>query len=214
MKLFFRILFVCCAFTFGMALAQDVHVPDVGSVWESVVEYNARDDGSRTPPKREVVVVDRMENGRPVFAGMLFNQDGEIIESSVGTTIYALECKSNILKEHLVPPRVPNQCGGHVCRAPPVGETIIRTMFVYIPMYGCQPIEATYSFVSLRTEGSDEQEVTVGKASIMRGFARLGRWVSHIRSGIGEVYSESLERKTTYEKVVVPLVPYRNGLSK
>ncbi len=209
MKLFYMFIFIGM-FLGKTASAETTQVPGVGSVWESVVRYDAKDDGSPAREKRETVTVDRMENGRPVFAGKLLNHDGEIVESSVGTVIYALECKGDVAEENLLPPIVPNQCGGHVCHAPPIGETFTRPMVVYAPLFGCQPQTAVYSFTSVRSDVYNGQAVIVGKALITLGGLRRGAWESYIQPGVGEVYSESHERKTTYEKVVVPLVPFKS----
>ncbi len=210
MKLFFSVLYICYTFTSGVTFAQDVQVPDVGSVWESVSEYSPMaDDGSPPRREREIFKVDRMQDGRPVFAGRMFGLEGEIVESTKGTIVYALECKNNVPNAMLVAPRSPNQCVGHVCKAPRVGsKPFVRPTFVYVPIYGCQEQKGEYIFTAVSNEEYEGNPVTVGEAKFyFRGTLR-NSWKSYIKKGVGQVFAQDEKKKTKYEKVEVLLVPY------
>ncbi len=189
----------------------DTRVPGVGAVWESTLEYDVMpsDNGqSRIRRAKETATVVRLESGRPVFSGEVFGYRGEIIESGAGTVVYTDECKNQVPADRLHPPARPNQCVWHVCNAPPIGETITRPMVFYVQLFSCEPKVATYTFKALRTESFDGAPVTVGDAKVYFSPFRQTAWQSFIREGLGEVYAEAPGRKTTYNRVHVPLVAY------
>jgi hypothetical protein len=211
MKLFSAlVLAVCCCCK--AALAEEVNVPDVGSVWKSTSIFRQiSEDGS--PPRKETteIRVDRLQDGRPVFAGKFQTIEGELMESAEGTVIYANECKQNVPTQTLAPPPAPNQCAWHVCRAPGEGETFVRQLSIYAPFFGCQKMPGTYTFTSVRKDMYHGNEVTVGDAEITINGNRRGVWQSYIEEGVGEVYAESPLKVTTYTEISVPLIPYRTG---
>lgn len=209
MKLFSILVFVIC-FLSKAALAEGVKVPGPGSLWESTSEYMRDvDDGSPPREERETFKVDRLQEGRPVFAGRMFGFDGEIIESTEGTIVYELRCKDDVPAAMLLPPALPNQCVGHVCTAPLVGDKpFVRATFIYVSAFGCQKQEGEYTFTSVREEEYGGSVVTVGDAKFtFKGLPR-GSWKSYIQAGVGQVFAESTEKKTRY-KWNVHLVPYR-----
>ena len=155
--------------------------------------------------------MDRLIDGRPVFKGKMFGFEGEIIEATGGTIVYADECKGDVPKELLSPPTLPNQCVWHVCRAPPVGETVVRTMTVYVPLFGCQGQAAAYTFTSVRSGTYKGTAVTVGKALITFGGVPRTSWESYIKEGEGEVFAERQSSVTTYERVSVTPTPYSSS---
>ena len=201
-------VFLACALASFESVSADV--PDVGSVWESTSVYapNA-EDGSPPRTRQDIVRVERLEAGRPVFSGNVFGHVGEIMETRSGTVIYASDCKRDVPKEELEPPTDPNQCAWHMCYPPKVGETFTRKLFVFAPIFACSRQEASYEFAATRVETYEGTEVTVGTVTIMFNGARRGFWESYIRPGMGEVYGKAVGRVTTYDKVKVPLVPYR-----
>lgn len=207
MKLFYFLAFLAVS-VLHPAIAQESHVPAPGSVWESVTVYPATQDGGEIRSKKERVHVDRLVDGRPVFAGKMFGIDGEIIESTEGTIVYALECKKDVLPRMLLPPPVPNQCVWGVCSSPPVGQMFIRRMTIYAPLFACQPQEAAYSFNALRTGTDNGKPTTVGKAVITFNGTQRASWESHIKDGEGEVFAEYPGSVTTYENISVTLIPY------
>lgn len=200
-------VFLACVLASLGSLAADV--PDVGSVWESTSVYASKGDGSPPVVRQDVVRVERLEAGRPVFSGKVFGHAGEIVEAKDGTLVYADECKQYVTPEELEPPSTPNQCVWHMCYPPAVGETFTRKLFVFAPIFACAKQEASYEFFATRTEVYEGKDVTVGTVTIMFRGLRRSFWESYIRSGMGEVYGEALDRVTTYEKVEVPLVPYK-----
>ena len=192
------------------ALAEGVEVPGVGSVWESTSVYTTvPEDGS--PQRKEIrtIKVDRLQDGRPVFAGKFQAIEGEIVESAAETVIYANECRPNVPAIKLAPPEHSNQCAFHVCRPPPEGETFIRTMTVYIPLFGCQPLPSTYTFTSVRKGEYNGTKVMIGKAETTLNGTRFAAWESYIQDGVGEIFATSPEKVTTYNKVIVRSVPYK-----
>jgi hypothetical protein len=206
MKLFQILMIWACALQ--VSFAQTFMVPDAGSVWKSTTFYPATDDGRPSYRQTEIIRVDRLLDGRPVFAGNMYGIDGEMIEGFKGTIVYAKECKNDVPRELLAPPAIPNQCVWGVCQAPAVGETFTRAMTIYAPIFNCQPQPAAYKFRAVRKEKRGEIEVTVGNAEITFKGVRRGAWESHIQKGIGEVFAESPEKVTTYDEVSVPLIPY------
>lgn len=212
----FLVVLIFAVFSFlETAFAQGSEVPGVGSVWESTsISMPLPEDGSPPRKRNETFKVDRLENGRPVFAGRMLGHDGEAIESTKGTIVYALECKRDVPAEMLMPPVLPNQCIWHVCYPPRVGETFTRPMIVYAPIFGCQPQEGMYSFTSLDAEEYPYDEVTIGYAEVTLRGVRLGFWTSHIKAGTGQVFAQSPERVTTYDNVKVLLVPYEVGTTR
>lgn len=211
MKFFSILVFVSC-FLSKAALAERVEVPGPGSAWEGTSIYTrTADDGSPLRKEIETFRVDRMEGGRPVFAGRMLGFDGEIIQSSEGTIVYALECKNDVPADMLLPPVSPNQCVGHVCTAPSVGDNpLVRATFIYVPIFGCQGQEGEYTFTPIRVEEYGGRMVTVGDAKFtLKGNLRAA-WKSYIQPGVGQVFAEFLEKVTTY-KVNVLLVPYEAG---
>jgi len=213
MKLFYATVFLVFFFT-KTATAQEWQVPDVGSRWESTTVYTAANDGSPSRRKIEVTRVDRLMDGRPVFAGKIFGIDGEIVESSAGTIVYADECKRDVPKEQLAPPVTPNQCVWHVCYAPPVGQMFIRQMIIHAPLFACQPQLAVYTFKSIRMGVHNGAVITVGRASITLNGIPRASWESHIKEGEGEVFAEYPGSVTTYDKVSVTRIPYRASDAK
>lgn len=207
-KLFIILISAVCALP-SVVVAEDVKVPGVGSLWKSTSIYPpVENDGSPPRKKSETVTVDRLQEGRPVFVGSMFGSEGEIIESSVGTIVYANECRKDVPESMLEAPPAPNQCVWHVCSAPPVGKTFTRPMIIFAPLFACQPQTAMYSFVSMRMETIDGSHVTVGKATLTLNGLPRGAWDSYIEEGKGQVFAESAEKVTTYEKIIVNLVPY------
>lgn len=206
MKLFYFLVFLVLYLPYS-ALAQH-QVPDVGSIWESTTVYSVTTDGGEATVKKEMARVDRLMDGRPVFAGKILGIDGEIIESTKGTIVYALECKNEVLPAMLLPPPEPNQCVWHVCRPPPVGKMFIRRMIIYAPLFGCQPQEAAYSFNALRITADNGVRTVAGKAAITLGGKPRTSWESHIKDGEGEVFAKYPGSETTYNNVSVTLIPY------
>lgn len=189
------------------ASAQIPQVPDVGSVWESLITYAPITEGDSVRHKNEVVMVDRLVAGRPIFVGEVFGYKGEIIESTVGTVVYTHDCKNDVPAEMLIPPPIPNQCVWHVCSAPPVGKTFTRPMIFFVPLFACQGKVATYTFTSMAIEQHNGKTVTVGEASIKFGV-RKPVWQSYIEQGVGEVHAVAIGKVTMYQKVSVTLIPY------
>ncbi len=209
MKLFIMLAFAAVFFPQTVS-AQAVHVPGVGSIWESTSVYApVAEDGKPSRKERESFKVDRMQDGRPVFAGKMFGFEGEIIESTEGTIVYALECKNDVPVTMLVPPISPNQCVSHVCSAPSVGDKpLVRPTSIYVPLYGCQRQEGEYTFTTVGTEQYGDGMVTVGEAKFTFKGTPRATWKSYIKKGVGQVFAESLAKVTTYEKVEILLVPY------
>lgn len=206
MKLF-QIMFLW-ACTLQGSFAQTFMVPDVGSVWESTSLYPATEDGRPERRQTQVIKVDRLLDGRPVFAGIMNGIPGKMMQVAQGTVVYADECKNDVPKEILAPPDIPNQCAWGVCKAPPVGETFTRPMIIYAPLFACQPQTAVYTFLSINEKVGDGIRVTIGKAVITFNGLQRSAWESHIEDGIGEVFAESPEKVTRYDKIFVPLIPY------
>ncbi len=207
-KLFTILISAILAFP-SVVAAEGVKVPDVGSLWKSTSIYPpVENDGSPPRKKNETVTVDRLQDGRPVFVGSMFGNEGEIIESTIGTVVYANECRKDVPESMFEAPPVPNQCVWHVCSAPSVGETFTRPMIIFAPLFACQPQTAVYTFVSVRMETIGNSRVTVGKATLTLNGVPRGVWDSYIEEGKGQVFAESVEKVTTYEKIIVNLVPY------
>lgn len=192
-----------------MAYAENKDVPAVGSVWQRVVEYDATEDRPAWS-KNETVTVVRHLDGRPVFAGKRFGLDGEIVEVSTGTLVYVDECKGRIAKEKFAPPAFPNQCAWGLCYAPKEGDVFLRPIIIHAPLFNCEPLLGMYSFEYLRRDVWKESAVIVGIATtIVNGHTDSTE--SHIKDGVGEVFSTSKGKRTTYEKSAVTLVPYHPG---
>ena len=206
MKLFYMFIFIGM-FLGKTASAQTTQVPDVGSVWESLITYAPITEDASVRTKNEVATVDRLVAGRPVFVGEVFGYKGEIIESTVGTVVYTHDCKNDVPAEMLIPPPVPNQCVWHVCNAPPVGQTFTRPMIFFVPLFVCQGKVASYTFTSTAIEQYNGKTVTVGEASIKFGL-RKPVWQSYVEQGVGEVQAVAIGKVTTYQKVSVALIPY------
>lgn len=206
MKLFYMFIFMGM-FLGKTAFAQTTQVPDVGSVWESLITYAPITEGGPVHTKNEVATVDRLVNGRPVFTGEVFRYKGEIIESTVGTVVYTHDCKNDVPAEMLIPPPVPNQCVWHICNAPPVGETFTRPMIFFVPLFLCQGKAGTYTFASIAVEQHNGKTVTVGEASIKFNLLKPS-WQSYIEQGVGEVHAVARGKVTTYQKVSVTSIPY------
>ncbi len=206
MKLFYMFIFIGMFFL-KTASAQTLQVPDVGSVWESLITYAPATDDGLPRTKNEIATVDRLVNGRPVFTGEVFGYKGEIIESTVGTVVYTHDCKNDVPAEMLIPPPVPNQCVWHVCNAPPVGQTFTRQMIFFVPLFVCQGKVATYTFKSNVVEQHNGKTVTVGEASIKFGL-RKPVWQSYVEQGVGEVHAVAIGKVTVYQKVSVALTLY------
>ena len=208
MKIFY-IVFASFLFGGGFAHAQVV-VPNVGSTWVSTLEYNSfsQDDTSAVWRRDEAIVVDRLEEGRPVFRGKVFGYTGEIVESSFGTVVYTDACKGQVLKEYLVPPLSANQCVWGVCNPPAQNETFTRKMVLFAELTSCQPKTGTYTFTTKALGKVGEAAVVIGDAKVSFGFLQSTEWVSYISPGKGEIYAESSSRKTTYHKVDVTLTTY------
>lgn len=205
-------LFTCMVLAAGFfsQAAAEVWVPGVGSEWKSTSTYaSTAEDGSPPRIKTDVVKVERMEDGRPVFSGKIFGYEGEIVETSEGTTVYALECKSAVPAEKLLPPAYPNQCVWHVCHAPVIGVTFTRVMTIYAPIFACAPQMATYTFTSVRESVYNGAHVTAGNVEVTFNGVRRGAWESYIEDGVGEIFAESSEKVTIYSRVRVSLVPYK-----
>jgi hypothetical protein len=212
MKLFIVLAFAAVFFS-KTASAQEVQVPGVGSIWESTSVYAPSAEDGKPPRKdREIFKVDRMQDGRPVFAGKMFGFEGEIIESTEGTIVYELACKNDVPANMLVPPVSPNQCVNHVCSAPGVEDKpLVRPTFIYVQLFGCQKQEGEYTFTSVGTQQYDGGMVTVGEVKFTFNGAPRAAWKSYIKKGVGQVFAESLTKVTTYNKVEVLLVPYEQS---
>lgn len=72
-------------------------------------------DSSRIP---ETIVVDRIEDGRPVFTGETFGYKLEIVEGRLGTVVSTRACHDHVPPVLLEPPPAPNQCSWHLCYPP------------------------------------------------------------------------------------------------
>jgi len=193
------------------ASSTPVLVPGVGSVYESTLTYKsfAVDGETNTTIRRrsETLTVSRSEKGRPVFAGEVFGYRGEIIEGAFGTVVYTDECQSKVPQEALLPPKIPNQCGWHVCNAPGIGSTFTRAIVVYAGLHSCKPKIGTYTFTTREVKAINGEKVTIGDAKVYFGTFAQTSWTSHIKDGVGEVYAVSPSRETLY-KTQVNLVPY------
>jgi len=195
----------------GTARAN-TYVPNVGSVWESSLEYDVlpADSGDTIIRRaKEVAKVVRLVDGRPVFSGEVFGYKGEIVESTQGTVVYTDDCKDRVPHDMLIAPSEANQCVWHVCHPPVVGQTFVRPMIFFVRLFSCVPQVATYSFKSIRVEGLDGSDVTVGDAKVFFSTFRQTSWQSYVRAGVGEVRAESPGRRTTYTRVDVSKVTYK-----
>jgi acyl-CoA thioesterase-1 len=188
-------------------------VPDVGSIWESSLEYDSlpTDNGTATIRRaKEVSRVVRLMEGRPVFAGAVFGYQGEIIESTQGTVVYTDDCKDKVPPEMLIAPKEANQCVWHVCHPPALGKSFTRPMIFFVKLFSCTRQVATYSFVPLRIEEFEGNKVTVGNAKVFFSAFRQTAWQSYVQDGVGEVHSEAPGRRTTYTRVDVSTVNYKS----
>lgn len=65
-----------------------------------------------------------------------------------------------------------------------------------------------YSFASARMETIGHVSVTVDKTTLTLNGVPRSVWDSYIKEVKGQVFAESMEKVTTYEKIIISLVPY------
>jgi lysophospholipase L1-like esterase len=206
--MFKQLIFLLALLNIQIVLADELKVPAVGSHWVSSVKRNVfLDEGSAGP--EELMTVVRHEKGIPVFASNPFGYKGEIIQTINGTVIYTNKCKESVPKEIFVAPKTPNQCGWHVCSAPPLGEVISRPMIVFSELYSCKPEIGVYTFTTIGKSEINGESVSIGKASIDFGFFKKVSWNSYVGER-GEVFAQDTTKSTNYSKVEVSFVPYEN----
>lgn len=203
---FIFILSMLCS---SFVLAEQKMVPGIGTVSKNTLVYNAMEAGG-SPVKRteEVLKVNTLMAGRPVFSGEVFGQKGKIVESTVGVIVITDDCEDKVEASYLLPPVSPNQCGWHICEAPPVGKTLEKKMIVFAKLYACEAKVGTYKFTSKSEEVFEGKKVTVGEAQVSFGIFSKTFWTSYVQNGIGEIYAESSGRKTIYNYINVNHVPY------
>ncbi len=198
------LIFTALATVAAAAQAQNPRVPGPGSVWSSRTVDSRGAEGHA-----ETVRVARIMGGRPVYSGEISGQPGHIVESTVGIVVFTPDCETQIPKEQLLPPTIPNQCGWGVCFAPQLGQKLERVMWIYLARDKCELRKGRYRFETTGSEDSAKfGPVAVGQAQMWFGRFMSTSWESHIAPGIGEVHARSSGVQTVYSVVQVRPIEY------
>ncbi len=150
--------------------------------------------------KPEVISVEEMLDGRPVFSASVFGYNGFLTETKAGTVVWTEDCTPP--KEILVAPLNPNQCGWGVCYPPYKGETYRREIFFYTSLNNCSVSRATYTATNVGEQVGERGKVTLLDTKVSLNAFVSVEWRSHGQAGVGEVFATSSRSSTTYTEQV------------
>lgn len=170
---------------------KEVLVPAVGS---TTIKQVTRDGKTRP---LEVMVVKSHQDGRPIFAGKVFNHDGSMAETATGAVVWTDDCPTP--PELALPPVVPNKCDWTVCYPPQQGTTYLQAVRFYVPRLACTAREGTLMVTTVGTTTIETYGAVVhtkAKLTVI-GLPEVA-WDSYIKPGFGEVFAKSTHWSSVY----------------
>lgn len=170
---------------------KEVLVPAVGS---TTIKQVTRDGKTRPP---EVMVVRAHQDGRPIFAGKVFNHEGSMAETATGAVVWTDDCPTPA--ELALPPVIPNKCDWTVCYPPQAGTTYLQTVRFYVPLLACTARDGTLTVTTVGTTTIETYGAVVHtKAKLtVTGLPEV-TWDSYIKPGFGEVSAKSTHWSSVY----------------